>query len=111
MARTGTAQPVPQGAGVSIYRIVQESLSNAMRHAPGSAVTVTLAYSDAPPAVRVRVENGPPPAGPASDDRTGPRHGLVGMRERAAMLRGELTAAPTAGGGFVVEASLPLDEP
>jgi signal transduction histidine kinase len=110
MTSIGTARPVPPGVGVSIYRIVQESLSNAMRHAPGAAVAVTLAYHDAPPVVRVRVENGPPRDGPAPDGRTAPRHGLVGMRERAAMLRGELTAEPTDEGGFVVEATLPLDE-
>jgi signal transduction histidine kinase len=109
MTVSGTPVPVPPGVGVSVYRIVQESLSNALRHAPGAAATVALTYDDTPPAVRVRVENGPSPADPPAGDRPGARHGLVGMRERAAMLRGTLTAGPTADGGFVVEAILPLD--
>jgi signal transduction histidine kinase len=71
---------------------------------------VSLTYDESPPRLRVRVENGPP-AGPPSDEQAGPRHGLVGMRVRAAMLHGELIAEPTAGGGFVVEAVLPLGQP
>jgi signal transduction histidine kinase len=106
----GLARPVPPGVGVSVYRIVQESLSNALRHAPGAAVRIALMYRDAPPAVHVRVENDPPPAAPPPDEGTGARHGLVGMRERATMLHGTLTAEPTPDGGFVVEATLPLEE-
>jgi signal transduction histidine kinase len=83
---------------------VQEALSNAMRHAPGSEVRVEIAY--APAALRLYVVNGPPQA-PASAP-PGPGQGLLGMRERAAMLGGELTAAPTAGGGYAVTAVLPL---
>jgi signal transduction histidine kinase len=109
MTVTGLARPVPPGVGVSVYRIVQESLSNALRHAPGATVRVSLAYLDTP-AMRVRVENGPPPVSPPPDEETGARHGLVGMRERATMLHGTLTAEPTADGGFVVEATLPLEE-
>jgi signal transduction histidine kinase len=110
MTETGRARSVPPGVGVSVYRIVQESLSNALRHAPGAAVRVALAYRDAPPAVHVRVENDAPPISPPPDDETGARHGLVGMRERATMLHGTLTAEPTPNGGFVVEATLPLEE-
>ena len=109
MTVTGQARSVPPGVGVSVYRIVQESLSNVLHHAPGAAVTISLAYHDSPPAVWVRVENGPSPAGAASEDRVGARHGLVGMRERAAMLRGQFSAGPTDDGGFVVEAALPLE--
>jgi signal transduction histidine kinase len=110
MTETGRARSVPPGVGVSVYRIVQESLSNALRHAPGAAVRVALIYRDAPPAVCVRVENDPPPISPPPDDEVGARHGLVGMRERATMLHGTLTAGPTPDGGFVVEATLPLEE-
>ncbi|HSK96126.1 MAG TPA: histidine kinase [Euzebyales bacterium] len=109
MVHSGTPVPVPPGVGVSAYRIVQESLSNALRHGPGAAVTVSLAYDARPAALRVQVRNGPPPVRPPSEDRAGARHGLVGMRERTAMLRGNLIAEPTADGGFVVEATLPLD--
>jgi signal transduction histidine kinase len=100
----GTPRPLPAGVDVSAYRIVQEALSNAMRHGPGSQVRVDLAYTAA--ALRLCVVNGPPRAAAAT--LPGPGHGLLGMRERAAMLGGELTAAPTAGGGYAVTAVLPL---
>lgn len=93
---------------LSGYRIVQEALSNAMRHAPGSVVEIAIGYEERPPAVRLRVENSPAPGGAAVRERPGTQHGLVGMRERAAMVHGELTAGPTPDGGFAVVASLPL---
>ncbi|HEY3505151.1 MAG TPA: histidine kinase [Actinocatenispora sp.] len=99
----GEPTPVPAGVDVSAYRIVQESLSNARRHAPGAEVTVLVGYD--PGAVRVEVANGPADADPAPAD--GPGHGLVGMRERATMLGGTLTAGRTADGGFRVAAVLP----
>lgn len=102
---------VPSGVGVSLYRILQESLSNALRHAPGAAVSVDIRAADAPPRVEVRIENAAPTAPPLPRRDDGGGHGLVGMRERAAMLGGELTAGPTPGGGFAVAATLPLDEP
>jgi signal transduction histidine kinase len=100
----GTPRPLPQGVEVSAYRIVQEALSNAMRHAPGSDVHVEIAY--APAALRLCVVNGPPRA-PAST-LPGPGQGLLGMRERAAMLGGDLTAGPTSVGGYAVTAVLPV---
>jgi len=102
---------VPPGVSVSIYRILQESLSNALRHAPGAAVDVDVRALADPPRVRVHVENGPPtePTATPAGGRGG--HGLVGMRERAAMLGGELTAGPTPDGGFAVTATLPLEQP
>jgi signal transduction histidine kinase len=110
---TGTPRPVPQGVGLSAYRIVQESLSNAMRHAPGSAVQVLVEYLDQPAVLRIHVWNGPPPTRDVDrtmELRAGSGHGLVGMRERAAMLGGELSAAPTSDGGFAVVATLPLED-
>ncbi|MGW4411410.1 sensor histidine kinase [Nonomuraea sp. NPDC004702] len=92
--------------GLSAYRIVQESLSNAMRHAPGSSVTVEIT-ADAG-TLRLRVANGPgrsPAAAP------GAGQGLVGMRERAALLGGTLDAGPTRGGGYQVSAALPTEPP
>jgi signal transduction histidine kinase len=112
MTIAGAAHPVAPGVGVSVYRIVQESLSNALRHAPGARVTVVLTYEDTPPALVVRVENGPSsPAVSRPAESSGARHGLVGMRERAAMLGGQFRARPTVAGGFVVEATLPLEAP
>lgn len=104
---------VPAGVGVCAYRIVQESLSNASRHAPGSAVSVTV--DQELHVVRVRVANGPgrPSAGPGRGRLEPGRdlgHGLTGMRERVALLGGSLSAGPTPLGGFEVSAVLPLRE-
>lgn len=108
---TGTARPVPPGVALSAYRIVQESLSNVMQHAPGAEVAVELAYQDRPLALRLRVENGPAPDGRAGPARDGPRHGLIGMTERARLLGGDLQAGPTPAGGFALVATLPLPAP
>jgi len=99
---------VPSGVGVCAYRIVQESLSNASQHSPGAAVTVSVDREAG--AVLLRVANGPGgPAGPAANEN-GPGHGLIGMRERVALLGGSLSAGPAPGGGFVVSAVLPLGQ-
>jgi signal transduction histidine kinase len=99
---------VPAGVGLCAYRIVQESLSNASQHAPGAAVTVTVGQADG--AVRLRVANGPgQPPGPGDGEHR-PGHGLIGMRERVALLGGSLSAGPAPGGGFVVSAVLPVGE-
>jgi signal transduction histidine kinase len=114
---TGTPRPIPEGVNLSAYRIVQEALSNAMRHAPGSAVQVKLYYGDAALVVEVR-NNGLPPDGQAAvTEETGGSafvhgggHGIIGMRERAAMLGGNLQAGPTGKGEFLVTAALPLGD-
>jgi signal transduction histidine kinase len=96
--------PVTLDPGVELaaYRIVQEALTNARRHAPGAAVDVELHYTD--DALRLRIRDsgpGPPDSAPAGG------HGLPGMRERAAAVGGQLRTGPAAGGGFLVEATLP----
>jgi len=105
---SGAAAPLPQGVSLSAYRILQEALSNAMKHAPGASVEVDVAYGR--DALTLRVVNGPgiaPGREPWPVASAGGGHGLVGMRERAAMLGGELVAEPTPGGGFAVTARLP----
>jgi signal transduction histidine kinase len=101
---------VPPGVGMCAYRIVQESLSNASRHAPGATVTVVVDHGAE--AVRLRVVNGPgeaaSPAGNEIGSGNGPGQGLAGMRDRAALLGGWLLAGPSPDGGFVVSAMLPL---
>jgi signal transduction histidine kinase len=104
---------VPAGVGVCAYRIVQESLSNASRHAPGAPVIVTVGHD--PQAVSLHVSNGPgQPLAPSTtgppDEASGPGHGLAGMRERVALLGGSLIAGPAPGGGFMVSAILPLTQ-
>ncbi|QKW37841.1 sensor histidine kinase [Actinomadura sp. NAK00032] len=103
----GDLAGLPPGVGLSAYRIMQEALSNAMRHAPGSRVDIEVSRDDG--LVWLGVVNGPPAAGQLpGTPLPGGGHGLAGMRERAAALGGELTARPTAEGGFAVTATLPL---
>ncbi len=90
------------GAELAAYRIVQEALTNARRHAPGAAVDVELHYTGAALAVRIR-DNGPGPPLAVPDGG----HGLAGMRERAAAVGGELRTGTAPGGGFLVTALLP----
>jgi signal transduction histidine kinase len=97
--------PAALGPGVELaaYRIIQEALTNARRHAPGAAVDVELHYAG--PVLRLRIrDNGPGPS-PAAALASG--HGLAGMRERAAAVGGDLRTGRAAGGGFLVEARLP----
>jgi signal transduction histidine kinase len=111
-AVTGTPRPLPAGVDLSAYRIVQEALSNAMRHAPGSRADVRLYYGEAALVIEVRNTATPGPAARwAQPDGLGRGggHGIIGMRERAAMLGGHLSAGPVGDGGFLVTAALPLD--
>ncbi|MET8027827.1 sensor histidine kinase [Streptomyces avermitilis] len=100
---SGDARPLPPGVELSAYRIIQEALSNALRHAPGSTVRVELTHF--PRGVQVRVINSRPqqPVPPSP----GAGHGLLGMRERAAMLGGTLVTSETSCGGYTVAAFLP----
>ncbi|WP_052433273.1 sensor histidine kinase [Streptacidiphilus carbonis] len=96
----------PAVVDVSVYRIVQEALSNAGRHAPGARVEVEVVRTR--DVVQVHIaDDGRSTGGPAPGGNGG--HGLTGMRERAAMLGGTLRAAPREHGGFEVTAELPLD--
>ncbi|WP_181139967.1 sensor histidine kinase [Streptomyces sp. Ru71] len=101
----GRAVPYPPGVELSAYRIVQESLSNAMRHAPGSAVRVEVVHF--PDGLFLSIINSRPTR-PASES-PGTGHGLLGMRERASMLGGHVVYTPTLHGGFAVSAFLPRD--
>ncbi|WP_214324395.1 sensor histidine kinase [Nonomuraea sediminis] len=99
----GTPRPLSPGVELSAYRIVQEALSNVLRHAPGAAAEVGIAYRGA--ALRLRVANGP--AARTARPSPGSGHGVTGMRERAAMLGGELAAGRTPDGGYEISAVLP----
>jgi signal transduction histidine kinase len=104
-----TLDQVPPSAGLCAYRIVQEALSNAARHAAGAPVAVCLGCDAG--TVTLQVTNGPGvPVGQRADGH-GPGHGLTGMRERVQLLGGSLSAGPAPGGGFVVSAVLPLGGP
>ena len=100
---------VPESTGVCAYRIAQQALSNAGRHAAGAPVTVSVSR-DAQ-AVTLQVANGPGTAGvPRVNGRTS-GHGVAGMRERAELLGGSLSAGAAPDGGFMVSAVLPLTGP
>lgn len=100
----GDPDGLPPAVQLTAYRIVQEALSNAGRHAPGAPVSVVLTRVHN--GLDVSVRNGPT-ARPTTD--LAPGHGLRGMRERAAMLDGELTVGPDSDGGFEVHAVLPVN--
>ncbi|MFI9550322.1 sensor histidine kinase [Nonomuraea endophytica] len=104
----GTPAALDPGVELAAYRIIQEALTNARRHAPGAAVDVRLDYSGQGLHLSVR-DNGPGP--PAGDDHEPPdHHGLAGMRERAVAVGGRLSTGAATGGGFLIEAHLPGKE-
>ncbi|MGN6680949.1 MAG: sensor histidine kinase [Streptosporangiaceae bacterium] len=104
---SGQVTRLDPGIELAAYRIVQEALTNARRHAPGAAVDVELRYSDDVLKVQVR-DNGPGSSGAAATDGPDAGHGLLGMRERAAAAGGSLRAGNAPGGGFFVGAELPV---
>jgi len=107
LVRMGTPRVLPPGVGLTAYRICQEALTNVMKHA-GPEPTVTVIVSWAPTSLSLEVSDDGRGAAADAED-TG--HGLLGMRERAMMLGGTLTAGPRPGGGFRVRAQLPLPAP
>jgi signal transduction histidine kinase len=101
----GEPRELPAGVDLAAYRIVQESVSNIVRHAGTTAGTVLLQFRSGE--LVVTIENEPGTRGAA--ESPGARNGIRGMRERAEALGGELEAGPRPGGGFRVRARLPLD--
>ncbi|GAA3237975.1 sensor histidine kinase [Actinocorallia longicatena] len=100
----GSPQGLATGLQLTVYRIVQEALTNALKHAgPAATATIFLGYGD--DRIRVRVADDGRGAA-AADDGMG--HGLAGMRERVAMYGGTVTAGPVPGDGFEVAAELPV---
>jgi signal transduction histidine kinase len=108
---TGAPRPLASGMQLAVYRIVQESLTNARKHAPQAvSATVTLRYLDH--GVDVEIGNDGPAGGSVPLDRAAPGgggQGITGMRERAAAYGGSVTAGPRAGGGWLVRARLTGD--
>ena len=99
--------PCGPATAMVLYRVLQESLANASRHAPGAPVRVDLDYG---PDVRVRVASGPGTGRPRDASRTG-GHGIPGMSARAASVGGQLAAGPGPAGGWLVTATLPSRAP
>ncbi|MFI8090890.1 sensor histidine kinase [Streptomyces sp. NPDC086080] len=103
---TGAVRELPQGVELSAYRIVQEALSNSLRHAPGASARVEIGYVLG--GLGVRIVNGPAPEPSLVKPSPGAGHGITGMRERVTMLNGEMTAGPTDDGGYEVAVYLPV---
>jgi signal transduction histidine kinase len=104
----GEPRPLPAGIDLAAYRILQEALTNVRKHAPGGRAAVRLRYGDRDLEIEVRDHGAP--AGTSGSSVEGGGHGLIGMRERVALYRGELHSGPLPDGGFRVHARLPLNE-
>ena len=98
----GEERPLPPGVDLSAYRIVQEALTNVLRHAADARATVRIEYADDALTVAV-TDDGIP--GPLAQEGTG--HGLIGIRERVSVIGGSVEAGPAPAGGFTVRARLP----
>ncbi|MFC4610621.1 sensor histidine kinase [Streptomyces maoxianensis] len=101
---TGAVRALPQGVELSAYRIIQEALSNALRHAPGSTAKVEISYVLG--GLGLRIVNTAPQG--LVKPSPGAGHGITGMRERVTMLSGEMAAEPTEDGGYQVTAFIPV---
>ncbi len=99
----GPVVPLSPSVDLAAYRIVQEALTNARRHAPSAGVEVDLRYGEDALHLRIR-DDGPGPALGGSDG-----NGLMGMRQRATLVGGTVRTGPAEGGGFLVEAELPIE--
>ncbi|MEU2105743.1 MULTISPECIES: histidine kinase [unclassified Nocardia] len=104
----GTPQQLPSVIDVAAARIIQESLTNVLRHAPGADAAVTVRYT--PDSVDITVDNSRPTSAPSRSGNGG-GNGIIGMRERTHALGGALTAGPRPSGGFRVAARLPTRTP
>jgi signal transduction histidine kinase len=98
----GEPFPLPRGIDLSAYRIVQEGLTNALKHAHATRADVSVRYQ--PHALQLEIRDD----GVGSATTDGPGHGLVGIRERVKIYGGEMTAGTANGGGFVLSTRLPL---
>lgn len=105
--REGAPPQLPPLVDRAVYRVVQEALTNAVKHAPGSAVRIAFGRAKGGTEVAVRVTNSAAPARGSAEAVTGNR-GLDGLRERVSLIGGTLRAGPCGGGGFEVVAVLPV---
>ncbi len=111
----GDRVPLPGGIDISAYRIVQEGLTNVLKHASATEAVVSLDYEPGRLGIEVRDNGrGAPvraPVGTSAHGLIGTGHGLIGIRERVRLYDGELTIRSTPGGGFVLRTRLPLGRP
>ena len=103
----GTRDGIPAGVDLAAYRIVQEALTNVLKHASASHAVVRVGYH--PDAIELEVlDDGHGPLGAGHNGGTATGQGLIGMRERASLYGGLVEARPRTGGGFAVRARLPV---
>ena len=107
MSVVGERGELPEAVGLCAYRIVQEALTNTLKHADASRADVSLRYVG--DALELEVVDDGSGSGGSNGESAG--QGLIGMRERVALFGGELTAAPLSGHGYAVRARIPLGEP
>jgi signal transduction histidine kinase len=105
---TGTARALPPGADLAAYRVVQEGLTNVLRHAGQASACVAAHWGDQLLLTVTDDGQGADPDGPDDGRTPDPGRGLLGLRERLALYGGELAAGPRPGGGWRVSAVLPL---
>jgi len=105
----GQRGPVPPGVDLSAYRVVQEALTNVIKHAASSCATVAICYRADSVTVEI-TDDGPAPGAGVPPARPGSGHGIIGMRERVAVFGGEFAAGPRPEGGFRVRACFPIAE-
>jgi signal transduction histidine kinase len=105
----GDPRPLPAGLNLSAYRIIQEALTNVLKHAGPASTEVLVRYLDQE--LQIQVTDYGPLTLPTRDGPKGSGHGLIGMRERVALYGGQLEVGPVPGGGFRVWACLPLEPP
>lgn len=113
---TGTACELPSALDIAAYRILQESITNVIRHAGPSRARISPHYGTKELLITVAADDGGATPSDQTVDRLTPARrslngggrGIVGMRERCELLGGRLTAGPAPGGGFVVQVALPL---
>jgi signal transduction histidine kinase len=103
----GEPAPLPAGVDLSAYRIVQEALTNTLKHAGPVRARVAVRYGGEQLELEIS-DDGEPGPEPSSPPTPGGGQGIVGMRERVALYGGDLQAARRPEGGFLVRASLPL---
>jgi signal transduction histidine kinase len=104
----GAVVDLPAGLELTAFRLIQEALTNVRKHAPASRARVHLGYEPDQLRIEVRDDGGPSKVGRGSAKPPGSGHGLIGMRERVRLYDGRMQAGPLPGGGFRVEATLPL---
>jgi signal transduction histidine kinase len=107
LAVTGTPAPLPPGVDLAAYRVVQEALTNALKHAAGAAVRIDVEHR--PGELRLEVSDSGGAALPAA--RLGGGRGLLGLRERLAVYGGSLHAGARPTGGYRVRAVIPVEQP